>query len=484
MGGAQGLNYLLGMIRMKLVAVLLGPSGIGLVGLYVSITGLVSTLAQLGMDQSGVREVAEAEATKDTQRVAQVVKTLRRTCWLTGLLGWLLTITLAWPLSQWAFGSERRMWAVAILGSTVFLGVISGGQSALLQGLRRVGDLAKIQILSAVVTTVIAVGLYAWLGEKAIVPVIIATSAITLAFTSYFSSRIRIEIVDQSWLETMVNSKRLVTLGAAFMYGALLAAAVGFAIRALIVRDLGLEASGLYQASWGLSGMFAGFILGAMGTDFYPRLSAVAADNPMINRLVNEQIEIGVLLAVPGLLGTLALGPLVIHVFYSSKFLPAAELLPWFLLGVFGQVMSWPIGMIQMAKGAQGWIYFSRTVGNCIWLALAYILIKSHGLAGVCWSFAAYVWIQNGIVFLIARKLSGFRWSRAVIRISLGSIILVSSSFLIRSLPLGSVGTGIILTLTLVACITCARGVTLRLGFENRLAKMILRFPGMRRLCR
>jgi glycosyltransferase involved in cell wall biosynthesis len=121
------------------------------------------------------------------------------------------------------------------------------------------------------------VGLYAWLGEKAILPVIIATSAITLAFTWYFSSRVRLEFVDQSWLETMVNSKRLVTLGAAFMYGALLAAAVGFPIRALIVRDLGLEASGLYQAAWGLSGMFAGFILGAMGTDFYPRLLEAAS---------------------------------------------------------------------------------------------------------------------------------------------------------------------------------------------------------------
>jgi hypothetical protein len=42
------------MVRTKAVAVLLGPSGIGLVSMDVSITDLVSNIAQLGRDQSGV----------------------------------------------------------------------------------------------------------------------------------------------------------------------------------------------------------------------------------------------------------------------------------------------------------------------------------------------------------------------------------------------------------------------------------------------
>ncbi len=483
MGGAQGLNYIIGMVRMKIVAILLGPSGIGLVGLYVSITGLMSTLAQLGIDQSGVREVAEAEGTKDGQRVAHAVKTLRRVCWLTGLTGWLLTVVLAWPISQWTFGSNTRTWAVAILGSTVFLGAISGGQTAILQGMRRVGDLAKLQVYSAVLTTLFAVGLYMWRGEDAIIPVIIATSSITFSFTWYFSSRIQLDTVSQSWHETMSNSKRLVGLGTAFMYAALLAAIVGLAIRALIVRELGLDASGLYQAAWGLSGMFAGFILGAMGTDFYPRISAVATDNAKVNRLVNEQIEVGVLLAVPGLLGTLALGPMVLHAFYSAKFIPAASLLPWFLLGVFGQVISWPLGMIQMAKGAQGWIYFSRTVGNVTWLSLTYVLIKANGLAGVCWSFAAYVWIQNAVVFCIARKLSNFHWSHSVMQTAGASTILVLSAFAVRWLPSEPVATGLILIATLAASIFSARGLTRRLGFDNKLAAIILKVPGMKWVC-
>ncbi len=148
-GGANGVNYLIGMVRTKLVAILLGPAGVGLVGLYESAIGLVGMLSGLGIRSSGVREVAEAHGSGDPVRVAKTIKTLRRACWVTGLVGWLLTGALAYPLSVWTFGSGERAWATAILGVTLLLGAISGGQSALLQGVRRIGDLAREDALVA-----------------------------------------------------------------------------------------------------------------------------------------------------------------------------------------------------------------------------------------------------------------------------------------------------------------------------------------------
>ena len=57
-----------------------------------------------------------------------------------------------------------------------------------------------------------------------------------------------------------------------------------------------------------------------MGADFYPRLTAVADDHKECNRLVNEQAEVGLLLAGPGVIATLTFAPLVIWLFYSSAF--------------------------------------------------------------------------------------------------------------------------------------------------------------------
>lgn len=482
-GGATGINYLIGMVRTKAVAVLLGPSGVGLVGLYVSITGLVSTIAQLGIDQSGVREVAEANGSGNPERVARVAKMLRRVCWITGIFGWILTAALAWPLSQWTFGSSERMWAVAVLGVTVLIGTVTSGQAALLQGMRRIGDLARIQVYSAVVTTFIAIGLYAWLSEKGIIPVIILSTTVQLGFSWHFSRRIRISKVPQSWAETAGNAKRLVSLGAAFMYGALLAAIVGVAIRSLIVRDLGLDANGIYQAAWGLSGMFAGFILGAMGTDFYPRLTAAANDNREVNRLVNEQTETGILLALPGLLGTLTYAPWLMHLFYSSKFLPGAELLPWFVIGVFGQVITYPLGFIQRAKGRVAWILVSQSHLNILLIFLTLFMVKSYGLVAAAWAFSITTYVHGLVVFGIARHLSRFMWSASSAWLSTiaGALILIGLAAQLFTEGMVALFLGSLVTAC--ACLFSLRGITSRLGAEHRLVQMALRLPGGRLAC-
>ena len=60
MGGAAGLNYLIALVRVKVVAILLGPTGVGLVSLYTSAIGLLGTVSGLGIGSSAVREVTRA----------------------------------------------------------------------------------------------------------------------------------------------------------------------------------------------------------------------------------------------------------------------------------------------------------------------------------------------------------------------------------------------------------------------------------------
>ena len=482
-GGAQGINYVIGMVRTKLVAILLGPSGVGLVGLYVSATELVGTLAGLGIGQSGVREVAEAHGSGDAERIARTVKTLRRACWLTGILGWLLTAAFAYPLSNWIFGSGERAWALALLGGTLLLSAIYGGQTALIQGTRRIGDLARLSVLGAITGTILAVGIYSWLGEKGIVPVLIATAAINLGFSWWFARRIQTVRITQTWRETLANSKRLVGLGLALMYGALLAAISGLVIRSLIIRQLGLDANGIYQAAWAISAMFAGFIIGAMGTDFYPRLTAVAHDNEQVNRLVNEQIEIGILLALPGLLGTLAFAPWLMHVFYSAKFLPSAELLPWLAVGVFGQVVTFPLVFIQRAKGRVGWMFVSQTYYYLLNLVLALFLIRAFGLVAAAWAYVLVNYIHGVVVFGIARRISNFAWTPHSARLALSSAGLMGLGFALQVLSSGIAEFAVGSLLTIAASLFSLRGIASRLGVNHRVVQIALKFPGGRLAC-
>src|SRR3954453_11711052 len=85
-GGAQVANFAIGLVRVKLIAMLLGPTGVGLIGLYTSTIGLVGTLSSLGVGSSAVREIALAYSHGDAEAPPRTVIILRRLCWCIGLL--------------------------------------------------------------------------------------------------------------------------------------------------------------------------------------------------------------------------------------------------------------------------------------------------------------------------------------------------------------------------------------------------------------
>src|SRR5208283_1417758 len=109
------------------------------------------------------------------------------------------------------------------------------------------------------------------------------------------------------WAQVRDEAAGLLKLGFAFMASGLLTLGAAYAIRVLVVHKLGLAAAGLYQSAWTLGGLYVGFILQSMGADFYPRLTAIAGDDRECNRLVNEQAQVSLLLAGPGIIGTLTL---------------------------------------------------------------------------------------------------------------------------------------------------------------------------------
>ena len=59
-GGVQVVNMLCSLIRNKVIALLLGAEGVGMIGIFNSSVEMVSSLTGLGLRQSSVRDVASA----------------------------------------------------------------------------------------------------------------------------------------------------------------------------------------------------------------------------------------------------------------------------------------------------------------------------------------------------------------------------------------------------------------------------------------
>ena len=184
-----------------------------------------------------------------------------------------------------------------------------------------------------------------------------------------------------------------------------------YVVRITVLRKLGVDSAGLYQSAWALGGLYVGFILQAMGADFYPRLTAVANENGACNRIVNEQARVGLLLGGPGVIATLTLAPLVIGLFYSARFYAAVELLRWICLGVMLRVITWPMGFIILAKGRQTIFFWSELAWTIVNVSLTYLCVSTFGLKGAGIAFLGSYIFHGSLIYSVVRQLSGFRWS-------------------------------------------------------------------------
>lgn len=480
MGGAAGLNLLLGMVRVKFASVLIGTAGVGLMASLTSIQGLIGTLFGLGIQSSAVREVAAAVAQNDDDAVGRAVLTLRRICWLTGLAGMAATMLLSPLLSQLTFGSNQYTYDIAALGLMILFGNLSGGQMALINGMRRIGDLAQANIIGAVFATGAAIGFYSWLGLRGIVPALVSIAAMQLLISWYFARRVPVPVVAMSWAQTMKQANGMVRLGLVFMWTGLMSAGVSYLTVLLISNQIGIQAVGLYSSAFNLSGVFVNFVLQAMAADYYPRLTGVASDKVAMNRMVNEQTEIGLLLAVPGLLATMALAPWIIQLFYTKEFLPAVELLQWFVLGCLGRVISWPLGFVMLALGKGKTYLIIDSVFYIIHIALIAIGLSVLGINGVAVAFSVMYFGYIVAVYLVCRNLINFKWSVGSFKIIFSTVPLFIVTFLVyQVLPL-LYATFFGAILVALVSVFSLRSLVGRLDSTHRIITTALRVPGFR----
>ncbi len=433
-GGSSLFNVGFSVVRMKVLALLLGPSGVGLLGLYTSIADVVRSMAGLGINNSGVRQIAEAVGSGDMRRVARTVTTLRRVAVFSGALGGILLAAFSGPVARLTFGDEQHAPWVALVGLVVFFMDVAAGQGALLQGMRRIGDMARISVLGAISGTVCSIGIvYIYYrhgaAEQGVVPALVCVAALGSLASWWYARKIKVDRTPLTLQEFSQETKALLQLGLVFMSTTLMSMGMAYLIRIILCHQLGVAAAGHYQAAWALSGFFIAFIVQAMGADFYPRLTAVAADNAECSRLVNEQVEVGLLLAGAGVVATLTLASWVIAIFYTAEFAPAVEVLRWMSLGMLLRVACWPMGFILVAKGAGKLFFWTEVASSLIQVGLVWGGVRWFGLTGTGIAFFGLYAVYFVGIYLIVNRLYGFRWSAANGRLARLFVPLVAGVF-------------------------------------------------------
>lgn len=380
-GGVQGMNILVGLVRNKLVATILGPAGMGLISLFNSTINLLSNSTNLGISMSAVKNISEVYDSHKEKELRRIIIMIRSWCLITAILGMVACAALSPLLSKWTFGWGNHTLHFVLLSPVVALLAITGGETAILKGARQLRPLATISVYNVLAALVISIPLYYFFGQAAIVPSLVIMALVQMFLTIGYSYRMFPPHVSRD-REILAEGMSMVKLGIAFVVAGILGSGAEFLIRSYLSNTSSLDTVGLYSAGYMMTITYAGMVFSAMETDFFPRLSACNGLTTSSNTIVNRQIEVSFLLVAPLLVFfTIAL-PILMPLLFSGKFTPVVGMMQVMVFAMYFRALKLPMAYMPLAKGDSKSYLLLEAIYDVVLVIAVVLAFNKWGLLG------------------------------------------------------------------------------------------------------
>lgn len=380
-GGVQGLNTLVGLVRNKLVALILGPDGMGLMSLFSSTIKLASDSTNFGIGMSGVKTVASAYDEHDEQSLNRRIRLIRSWSVLAALLGMTLCIVLSPLLNFSTFSWGNHTLHFVLLSPVVAMLAITSGESAVLKATHQLKALAAVSVLNTLLALVTSIPLYYFFGQAGIVPSLLVIALTQMLLTLSFSFR---------YYPLSLSFRRkdlraglgMIKLGLAFVAAGIMGSGADFLIKSYLNTAGSLDTVGLFNAGYMMTMVYAGLVFSAMETDYFPRLSGLHGSRQTFNLTVNHQIEVSILIVAPLLVAFIIAQPILLPLLYSGKFLPAMRMIQVMILAMYLRAIKLPVAYIPLAKGDSKSYMLMESVYDVVLVLLVVVGYRLWGLTG------------------------------------------------------------------------------------------------------
>ena len=405
MGLSSVAVLLLSALRAKIVAIELGATGVGILGIVTTTVVLAATALGAGLGVSAVRAVASCEDADGRRSVVQVA--VARGSASLGLVAAPL-VGIAW----WWWGDLVLPDPIApVLAPWVAMSVVAAigtaGTSALLNGLGRIGALAISTALGSVLGTLVflvAMGLserWGLIAAFAAVPAATMLVGATMAWSTYPR---RARVPRQLWVPEL---GRLILLGLAVSSSIIFTNATQLAVRASVSHELGIVEAGYVQACLAVGGIYLGFVLTALGAEYYPRIARLRDDRERVNRAANDQMRVVLTLGGPLIVWVIVTAPWLLHILYDSDFSTGDTLLRLILMGDVFKLVGWCIGFTFLAQEARLKFFLAEISWNAFFLAVMLPLIhRGTEVVGLAYLTAYFLYTLVSLV--LARRETAF----------------------------------------------------------------------------
>lgn len=478
-GGVKVFQILVNIVKNKFVAILLGPTGMGIVGMFTSTTSLISSFTGFGLGTSTVRDISASYSSGDSKRIGRTVAILRKLVWATGILGAIVTIVLADYLSLWAFGNDDYSTAFRILSVILIFDQLTVGQTALMQGTFHYRYMAKASLYGSIIGLVISIPLYYQWGESAIVPVIIISSFTALLLSIIFARKIDIQKEKVTFHDVITDGRTMIVLGTVLAATSAFRLGGTYLQRAFISNFGSLADVGLYAAGSAIATQYIDVILGAMSTDYAPRLAAISHDNDSFFETINRQMKLMVTITIPFIVLFIIFARELIILLYSNEFLPIVVMIEWMMFSMFLRAISWCLSFSFVAKGESKAFFWNETACTIYSLAFSIVGYYFAGFIGLGLSFLLTYVIYTVQMYILAKAKFGFSFSKDCLSLIVRQALLLVMAFVIIELIKPSIwryvaGVTILLFVTYASFKEFDKMIPIKdiiAGFKNRIHK-------------
>lgn len=412
LGSVSLVNVATGLVSAKVSALLLGPVGMGQIALLQALLTMAGTVAALGISTGLIRFGAHALERRDMARFAALQRGAALALTASGVAIAAVMIGFRYPIAQFALGSDAHASEVLIMTAATGLVLAAGYHNGILNAHHRVADLARVGLATAILGPAASIGCIVAFRRDGVAWAVLAPTVIGFVAATY----IRHRALGRKTLPPSAGhagaAGELLRFGFPFTLSMLLGAGVLYMMPTLVLNRLGDVDVGYYRAGSTLAVTYLGFLLTTLQQDYNPRVSAVQDDPAALQRLINEQLRVILLVGAPVIFGMIAFAPLIVRVLFSNKFAPAVALLEWQLIGDIFKFASWTMSFVVLARLGSRAFLFTETFGGGMLFATTWLLTDLLGLEGVGIAFSMTSASYCLLCWLVLRRDFGLAWSR------------------------------------------------------------------------
>ncbi len=382
LGSGSAISLVAGFLSNKAYAVWVGPEGVGLLGLLQGLLAIAAIVAGMGLS-AGLVRVGAARA---AQRDAAFMVALRQAAWqiygyFSGAVT-LLVLLFSQPIAHLML-AKSPVYAVLWVAVALLMSLAAGVQIGLLNAYHRVGILARITAISSVAGAIWGIVLV-WVWREAALPfVVLGTPLVQIVSSTWFVRELNLPDERPDLEQVRVARGELLRFGLPFTGSQLVGSAVQLGMPFLVLHQLGQENVGYYRAAVLFSTAYIGFLLNALGQDFYPRLSTLKDQPTAFREAIHTQQRFVLLLGSPLVAISLAVAPIIVSVLFSSQFRPTVAILQWQLLGDLLRFVSWTLSYAVLAGLSSRFYFITESLGGGMLLGFSLWGMRQFGLQGL-----------------------------------------------------------------------------------------------------